>query len=108
MLEITTENFDKEVKHRQGPVIVDFWAPWCGPCKALGPVFEKMSSDYTGKLAFAKLNVDDNAALAQQNDVMGIPCLIVYNRGVEVDRFVGAFPEPSLRKKIDATLAKVA
>ena len=106
MLELDSATFEREIT--KGPIIIDFWAPWCGPCKTIGPIFEKISSDYAGKLAFAKLNVDDNGALAQEKSVLGIPCLIMFNNGEEIERIVGSFPEASLRKKIDAALAKVA
>ncbi|MBI2542397.1 thioredoxin [Candidatus Woesearchaeota archaeon] len=106
MLDVTTGTFEKEVLDSGLPVLVDFWAPWCGPCRIVGPVLEKLSKEYTGKLKFAKLNVDDSQEAAAKHDVRGIPCMIVFSRGAEVDRIIGAFPEDALRKKIDLALSK--
>lgn len=106
MKEINKDNFDKEVAQSKVPVIVDFWAPWCGPCRIVSPVLEKISSEYKNKLVFAKLNVDDNQEIAARHDVRGIPCMIVFKNGNEVDRIIGAYPEAQLRSKIDLILAK--
>lgn len=106
MLDITTGKFEEEVLKNSLPVLVDFWAPWCGPCRIVGPVLEKLSKEYHGKMKFAKLNVDDNQEIAAKHDVRGIPCMIVFSKGEELDRIIGAFPEEALRKKIDSILAK--
>ena len=106
MLDLTTDTFEKEVLRSSLPVLVDFWAPWCGPCRIVGPVLEKLSSEYINKLKFTKLNVDDNQEIAAQHDVRGIPCMIVFRGGREVDRIIGAYPETGLRSKIDLILAK--
>ncbi|HLG23649.1 MAG TPA: thioredoxin [Candidatus Nanoarchaeia archaeon] len=105
MKEINTDNFEKEVLQSKTPVLVDFWAPWCGPCRIVGPVLEKISSEYKNKLNFAKFNVDDGQETAAKFDVRGIPCMIIFKNGKELDRLVGAFPEPVLRQKIDSILA---
>ncbi len=89
-------------KTRKGFVIVDFWAEWCGPCKRLAPIFDELGKEYKGKVAFYKVNVDENGELAQGLGVMGIPCLIVFKDGAEVDRIVGAMSKEQLRTKIDA------
>lgn len=107
MLDITKDTFEKEVTNSSLPVLVDFWAPWCGPCRIVGPVLEKLSSEYTHKLKFAKLNVDDNQEIAAKYDVRGIPCMIVFSKGEEADRIIGSFPETQLRQKIDLILAKI-
>ena len=100
------EDFEKVVKNANTPVIVDFWASWCGPCKMMAPVFEELSGEYEGKLAFVKVNVEENEELAGANNISGIPCLIVYNNGEEVDRIVGFNPKPQLQEKIEAALGK--
>ena len=106
MLEITKNNFEKEVLKNKLPVLVDFWAPWCGPCRIVGPVLEKISSEYSHKLVFSKLNVDDNQEIAAKHDVRGIPCMIVFKNEKEIDRIIGSYPEAQLRGKIDLILAK--
>ncbi len=107
VLEINNENFESEVKQSDIPVIVDFWAEWCGPCKMMAPVFEQLSSDFEGKLKFAKVNVDDNREVASQFGVRGIPCLVVVNKGSEVDRITGYAPKDVLKQKIEDILSKI-
>ncbi|MBI2652708.1 thioredoxin [Candidatus Woesearchaeota archaeon] len=106
MLDVTKDTFDKEVLKNKLPVLVDFWAPWCAPCRIVSPALEKLSNEYANKLKFAKLNVDDNQEIAAQFDVRGIPCMIIFKNGSEVDRIIGAYPESALRQKIDLILAK--
>lgn len=106
MLDLTKDTFAKEVLQSKSPVLVDFWAPWCGPCRIVSPTLEKLSDEYINKLKFTKLNVDDNQEIAVQFDVRGIPCMIVFKNGSEVDRIIGAYSEVELRKKIDLILAK--
>jgi len=105
--ELTADNFQKEVLDSDLPVIVDFWASWCGPCKMLAPVFEELSSEYEGKLKFAKVSTEDFPQIGQQNSVSGIPCLVVFKEGKEVDRIVGFAPKPMLKEKIDTILNKL-
>lgn len=104
---VTTKNFEQEVVKSKEPVIIDFWAPWCGPCRMMGPVFEELSKGYAGKLKFLKLNVDEEGELSQKYDVMSIPCLVVFNKGEEVDRIVGFAPKPAMKEKIDEILSKI-
>ena len=106
MLDVTKETFEEEVLKSKLPVLVDFWAPWCGPCRIVGPTLDKLSSEYTNKLKFTKLNVDENQEIAASYDVRGIPCMIVLKNGNEVDRIIGSYPEAQLRGKIDLILAK--
>ena len=106
MLDVTKNTFGNEVLQNKVPVLVDFWAPWCGPCRIVTPVLERLSNEYSNKLKFTKLNVDDNQEISAQFDVRGIPCMIVFNKGNELDRIIGAYPEAELRKRIDLILAK--
>ncbi len=107
MLELNKENFEQEVLKSDIPVIVDFWAPWCGPCKMFGPTFETVSKDHDGKMKFVKLNTEENPEIAQEHGIRGIPCLIVFNKGEEIERITGAYPEPAFRKKIDEILSNL-
>ena len=107
MLELNKDNFEKEVKKAETPVIVDFWASWCGPCMNLAPIFEEVSKDYEGKLKFAKVSVEENQEIAGEFSVRGIPCLIVFNKGKEVDRIVGSLEKDALKEKIDQILGQI-
>ena len=107
MKDITKDEFEKEVLQSKTPVLVDFWAPWCGPCRIVGPVLEKISNEYIGKLEFVKFNVDDGQEIAAKLDVRGIPCMIIFKDGNEVNRIIGAYPEPQLRSKIDSILSSI-
>jgi thioredoxin 1 len=107
MLEITEESFQKEVIESEIPVLVDFWAEWCGPCKMLAPVLEDLSGEYEGKLKFGKLSTEHHPNLAAANAVTGIPCLILFKGGEEVDRIIGFSPKAEMKQKIDAVLEKI-
>lgn len=107
MLELTKESFPKEVLKSNIPVIVDFWAPWCGPCKMLTPIFEEVSKEFIGRLKFARISTEDHPDIASQNMVTGIPCLIVFNKGEEIDRIVGFSMKGQLKQKIEAILEKI-
>jgi len=94
MINFTDENFDKEVLQSRMPVLVDFWAPWCGPCLMAGPVIEELAKDYEGKMKFGKLNVDENPKISQEYGIMSIPTVIIFNGKKEVNRLIG-FPGKS-------------
>lgn len=98
---LTSDNFDQEVKQSTLPVLVDFWAPWCGPCKMVGPVVESLAADYEGKLIVGKVNVDENKELAAQFGIRGIPTLVIFKDGNEAQRVVGAQGKAQLQKIID-------
>ena len=96
------ESFQTEVLEGKLPSLVDFWAPWCGPCKLMGPVVEEVATDFVGKAVVGKVNVDDHPDLAGQYGVQSIPTLIFFKGGQEVDRIVGSVAKDALRQKLDA------
>ncbi len=104
VLEITDSTFDAEVLKASQPVLVDFWAPWCGPCRMVGPVVESLADKNAGKVKFCKLNVDENQKTAGRYSVMSIPTIMFFKDGEVVDTSVGALPEQALQDKIDAIL----
>ncbi len=93
LAEVSQTNFETEVLKSSQPVLVDFWAPWCGPCRMLGPIVEKVASAHAEKAKFVKLNTDENPSIAGQYQVSGIPCLILFKDGQPVNRIVGYVPE---------------
>jgi thioredoxin 1 len=102
-IEITDANF-QEVLNTDKPVLVDFWAEWCGPCKMIGPVVKELAADYEGKAVIAKVNVDENPATAAQFGIRSIPTLLVFKGGEIVDKQIGAVPKAVLAGKLDAQL----
>jgi thioredoxin 1 len=103
-LEITDANFDALVAKSDKPVLVDFWAEWCGPCRMVGPVVEELSKDYEGKAVVGKLNVDFNANVSAQFGVRNIPTILFFKGGQVVDKQVGAVPKSVLDAKLKALL----
>jgi thioredoxin 1 len=104
VVEISDGTFRQEVLSSTLPVVVDFWAPWCGPCRMIGPIMDKLSGQYAGRIKFCKINVDENPQTAAQFQAMSIPLLVFFKGGSEAGRSVGALPEPALRSKIDSVL----
>ncbi|MBI2831047.1 MAG: thioredoxin [Chloroflexi bacterium] len=102
--EITDQTFENEVLKSSIPVLVDFWAPWCGPCRMIGPVVDKLSGQYTGKVKFCKINVDENQKMASKYKVMSIPLLLLFKSGQQVDSLLGAVPESKIKSKVEALL----
>ncbi|NMA61131.1 MAG: thioredoxin [Firmicutes bacterium] len=98
---VADSNFQTEVLDYNGVVFVDFWAPWCGPCRMLGPIVEQLATDYEGKARIAKLNVDDNQSSARKYGVMSIPTMIIFKDGQEVDRLVGVMPKEMIAQRLD-------
>jgi thioredoxin 1 len=103
-VEIEEAKFEEAVLKAGLPVLVDFWAPWCGPCKMVGPVVDELAEEYDGKIDFVKVNVDDNAKIASQYGVMSIPTLILFKDGKPLSNIVGFRPKEELKKNIDTAL----
>jgi len=104
VVEVTDATFEDEVLESDTPVLVDFWAAWCAPCRMVAPVVEAIANDYAGRLKVCKLNVDENRSSAAQYGVMSIPTLILFKDGAEVERFIGYMPKEALSSKLEATL----
>lgn len=104
-MNITDSTFQKEViEEKNLPVLVDFWAPWCGPCKMLTPIIEELEKEYVGKIKIVKLNVDENQKIPSQFHIMSIPALIFFKNGKPLKNMVGAQGKDSLRKVIDEVI----
>jgi thioredoxin 1 len=99
-LTFTDEAFDQEVVNSDKPVLVDFWAPWCGPCKAMAPTVDAIATEYAGKVKVGKLNTDDNQQTAMRYGIRGIPTLLLFKGGRVVDQRVGAMPKPEVVKML--------
>nr|4ULX_A Chain A, LPBCA-L89K THIOREDOXIN [synthetic construct] len=104
VIEVTDENFEQEVLKSDKPVLVDFWAPWCGPCRMIAPIIEELAKEYEGKVKVVKVNVDENPNTAAQYGIRSIPTLLLFKNGQVVDRKVGAQPKEALKERIDKHL----
>jgi len=107
-IHVTETDFETQVLRAPMPVVVDFWAPWCGPCRILAPALEKLAEEFDGRLVVAKVNTDDNPNLAERYDVRGIPTLIFFRQGEPVNRQMGALPEAMLREVFETFLTPTA
>ena len=104
VVELTNENFEQEVLNHTGTVLVDFWAPWCGPCRMVGPVVEEIAKEYEGKAKVAKLNTDEAGEIASRFGIRSIPTIMFFKDGQQVDQLVGAYPKGKIAEKLDASL----
>jgi thioredoxin 1 len=102
---VTDAEFEQKVLQAAQPVVVDFWAPWCGPCRAIAPTLDKLAGDYEGKLTVAKVNTDEDARWAGQLGIQGIPTLIIFKDGKEFKRLIGSRSEGAYREAFDSALA---
>ncbi|MFY9233843.1 MAG: thioredoxin [Fimbriimonadaceae bacterium] len=103
-LAVSSTDFEQTVLNSEVPVLVDFWAEWCGPCKAIGPAIEELATEYEGRAKVVKINVDQEGDLAMKYGVMSIPALLVFKGGKVVDQMVGALPKPQIAALIDRAL----
>ena len=101
---VTDATFDAEVRNSDVPVVVDFWAEWCGPCKMIGPALEELSAEYAGKVKIVKVNVDENPSSPAQMGVRGIPALFLFKDGQVVSNKIGAAPKAALKSWIDSAV----
>ena len=104
-IEVTDSTFDQEVLQSTQPVLVDFWAAWCGPCRAVAPVVEEIAGDYEGKLKVMKLDVDNNPRMAVAYGVQSIPTLLVFKSGKEAERIIGAVPKKVIVDKLQSVMS---
>jgi thioredoxin 1 len=104
-LAVTDQTFDTEVLHSTTPVLVDFWAAWCGPCRAIAPTIEQIAAEYSGRLKVVKIDVDENGEVPYKYGVQGIPTLLLFKGGQVVEKLVGAYPKAALLAKITPHLA---
>ena len=103
---VTDAAFEKTVLQSTVPVVVDFWAPWCGPCRMVAPVLDKLAKEYAGKVLVAKVNTDENSEWAGKYGVQGIPTMLFVANGQIVDRIVGAVPQPVIKQRLESVLAQ--
>ena len=105
IIEVSDANFESEVVNSDLPVLVDFWAPWCGPCRAIAPMVEEISASYAGKIKVGKMNVDENQSTTMKFGIRSIPTLIMFKGGEAVDQIIGAVPKSEIEQVVEKSLA---
>ena len=105
IIEVSDSNFESEVVKSDVPVLVDFWAPWCGPCRAIAPIVEEISSSYEGKIKVGKMNADENQATTMKFGIRSIPTIIMFKDGEAVDQIIGAVPKGEIERVVEKSLA---
>lgn len=103
-IKVTDQTFEREVLSHPGPVLLDCWAPWCGPCKMIAPVLDQLASEYAGRVKIAKLNVDENPATASRYAIQSIPTMLIFKNGNQANRLVGALPKQEIERNLAAVL----
>ncbi len=102
--QVNDSNFEEKVLKNEKPVVVDFWAEWCGPCRAIGPIIEELAKEYGGKVDIVKLNTDENPVTPTHFGIRSIPTLLFFKNGQVVDKLIGAVPKPNIKAKIDGII----
>ncbi len=104
-VEVTDGTFQSEILNFKGPVLVDCWAPWCGPCRTVGPIMEQLASEYSGRVRIAKLNVDENPSTASRYAIRSIPTMLIFKNGNLIDTLVGALPKGEIQSRLNSLLS---
>jgi thioredoxin 1 len=104
IVNLTTDTFKTTIAGAATPVLVDFWAPWCGPCKAIAPILEELAVEFAGKLRIAKVNIDENDTIAVEHGIRAIPTMLLFKNGKLVEQIVGMLPKATLKEKLQAQL----